>query len=79
MTEQEQIISDFKVKCEEVESRYFAGVHSSNIDNKDVLNEINDEANEVVNRHSNMPNINAANLKAGIDKIIQLYQDKLIT
>jgi len=79
MTEQEQIISDFKVKCEEVESRYFAGVHSSNINNKDVLNEINDEANEVVNRHSNMPNINAANLKAGIDKIIQLYQDKLIT
>lgn len=79
MTEQEQIISDFKVKCEEVESRYFAGVDSSNIDNKDVLNEINDEANEVVNRHSNMPNINAANLKAGIDKIIQLYQDKLIT
>lgn len=78
MTEQEQIISDFKVKCEEIVSKGFTGTNS-NDSQKNIIGEINDEANEVINKHSNMPNINAVALKADIDKIVQIYQNKLIT
>jgi ElaB/YqjD/DUF883 family membrane-anchored ribosome-binding protein len=77
MTEQEQIISDFKVRCEEITSKKFTGLLNSNTDQKNIIEEINDEANEVINSHSNMPNINAADLKADIDKIVQIYQNKL--
>lgn len=76
MTEQERIISDFKVKCEEIIAKHRAEKSGNNTRPDNIHKEISDEANEVINRHSNMPNIDAEKLTKDIDKICKTYQNK---
>lgn len=79
MTEQEKITADFKAKCEEIMSRYVTGENSNNSAGENINKEISDEASEIINRHSNMPNIDAEELQKDIDRISKDYQDKLIS
>lgn len=79
MTEQEQIIEDFKAKCERFITEYSQSKSMSsgiNTGLESIHGKINELSDEILERHSNMPNIDIKQLKEELDgtsnKIFQL-------
>lgn len=79
MTEQEQIIEDFKAKCERFITEYSQSKSMSsgiNTGLESIHVKINELSDEILERHSNIPNIDIKQLKEELDgtsnKIFQL-------
>ncbi len=73
MTEQEQIVQDFKDQCEEIIAKHGATTTEQPASTASVLNEITELADDTLNRHSNLPNIDAEQLKEDLDSAAKNY------